>query len=335
MAIFRAGKRIGNMDIRIGLPRDKSLDNVEGDKRLKEKFIAGNRSVSTLNRFMAEIAKGEGVARSNRFLVRFYPPYFSDITSDRSGKIKDTAEGMRAAQTMNELKEFGRNIELFCTQIVLPSRDIKAENFVTYGPGRQMPTAYHFQSSIQAEFMADKYLRQRSFFEAWQNLMFNENSHDLRYYENYIGTMDIYQLGMYKEDNAIRAKTGMSDNLRVTYAVRCHEVYPETIGEVQYQSLADEMIPMPLPITFSFRRWTNLTLDQINKAGAGKFKADIPHIETDNTKNLLQKMFAQHPELRRASRDVVDKIRRDIPIGRATGGRVFPPYGKRMFPPFF
>ena len=74
MAIFRAGKRIGNMDIRIGLPRDKSLDNVEGDKRLKEKFIAGNRSVSTLNRFMAEIAKGEGVARANRFLVRFYPP---------------------------------------------------------------------------------------------------------------------------------------------------------------------------------------------------------------------------------------------------------------------
>ena len=102
MAIFRAGKRIGNMDIRVGLPRDKSLDNVEGDKRLKEKFIAGNRSVSTLNRFMAEIAKGEGVARSNRFLVRFYPPYFSDVLSDRGGNIKDTVEGMRAAQTMNE-----------------------------------------------------------------------------------------------------------------------------------------------------------------------------------------------------------------------------------------
>ena len=34
MAIFRAGKRIGNMDIRVGLPRDRTLDNVEGDKRL-------------------------------------------------------------------------------------------------------------------------------------------------------------------------------------------------------------------------------------------------------------------------------------------------------------
>ena len=34
MAIFRAGKRIGNMDIRIGLPRDRSLDNGAGDKRI-------------------------------------------------------------------------------------------------------------------------------------------------------------------------------------------------------------------------------------------------------------------------------------------------------------
>ena len=34
MAIFRAGKRIGNMDIRIGIPRDRSLENVEGDKRM-------------------------------------------------------------------------------------------------------------------------------------------------------------------------------------------------------------------------------------------------------------------------------------------------------------
>ena len=34
MAILRGGKRIGGMDIRIGIPRDRSLDNVTGDPRL-------------------------------------------------------------------------------------------------------------------------------------------------------------------------------------------------------------------------------------------------------------------------------------------------------------
>ena len=33
MAILRGGKRIGGYDVRIGIPRDKSLDDVAGDKR--------------------------------------------------------------------------------------------------------------------------------------------------------------------------------------------------------------------------------------------------------------------------------------------------------------
>jgi hypothetical protein len=35
MAILRGGKRIGGIDVRIGIPRDRSLDNVTGDPRLK------------------------------------------------------------------------------------------------------------------------------------------------------------------------------------------------------------------------------------------------------------------------------------------------------------
>ena len=37
MAILRGGTRIFGQDIRIGVPRDKSLVNVAGDKRLQRK----------------------------------------------------------------------------------------------------------------------------------------------------------------------------------------------------------------------------------------------------------------------------------------------------------
>ena len=47
------------------------------------------------------------------------------------------------------------------------------------------------------------------------------------------------------------------------------------------------------------------------------------NIKTGFIKNLP-------PELRRAGRDVLDKVRRDIPIGRTTGGRVFPPFKNFM-----
>ena len=39
MAILRGGKRIGGYDIRIGLPRDRSLDNVNQDPRLDKKLV--------------------------------------------------------------------------------------------------------------------------------------------------------------------------------------------------------------------------------------------------------------------------------------------------------
>ena len=52
MAIFRAGKRIGNMDIRVGLPRDRTLDNVEGDERITQHQPGVNRK-TTIGRFIS------------------------------------------------------------------------------------------------------------------------------------------------------------------------------------------------------------------------------------------------------------------------------------------
>ena len=51
MAILRGGRRIGNYDIRLGIPRDRSLDNVEGDKRLQR--VQGPTPESTIGRVMA------------------------------------------------------------------------------------------------------------------------------------------------------------------------------------------------------------------------------------------------------------------------------------------
>ena len=70
MAVLRGGRRIGNFDIRLGLPRDKSLVDVAKDPRLQRK--PGGSGV--LQRFQAQINQGEGMARPNRFYVIINPP---------------------------------------------------------------------------------------------------------------------------------------------------------------------------------------------------------------------------------------------------------------------
>jgi len=317
MAIFRAGKRIGNMDIRIGLPRDKSLVNVEGDPRITKQRPGGNVSTS-IGRFMSEINKGEGVAKANRFLIRLYPPVGKLSTSDRKGATAGT--GPNSLETNDMIT----NVNLMCVEVTFPQRNILSTNFAPYGPGRKMPYAYNYgPATIQASFMADKFLRQRAFFENWQNKIYDKNTHNLNYYDDYVGTMDIYQLGQYRESKSEHP----NDNHRITYAVRLHEVYPDNVGEIPLVSLAEEQMPMPVPITFSYRTWDNLTLEQVAKAELGKAVPDMPNIKPSKRYGIFGGILAKlPPEIKRAGKQVIDKIKRDFPIGRTTGGRVFPPF---------
>ena len=319
MAIFRAGKRIGNMDIRIGLPRDRSLDNVEGDKRITEQRPGLNQRTS-IGRFMSEINRGEGIARGNRFLVRVFPP--RDVVNQQVGeRARDVVTVEKDSLLNND--EMRRNIELMCTSVVLPYRNVLSTNFVTYGPGRKMPYGYNYGAAVQCMFMGDKFLRQRAFFETWQGKMHSLESHHLSYYDSYVGTVEIYQLGQYRETD----KEHADDNYRVTYGVRLHEVYPDQIGEIQYQALTDDPMPLDIPVTLAFRTWENITLDSINGVDFGKFIPDMPNIKPAKNYGIFGGILSKMPpEIKRAGKQVIEKIRRDIPIGKRTGGRVYPPF---------
>ena len=75
MAILRGGRRIFGQDIRIGIPRDKTLTTGGILKRYGE--LPGksySSSETTLGRFAGQMAQGEGFARPNRYLVRIHLP---------------------------------------------------------------------------------------------------------------------------------------------------------------------------------------------------------------------------------------------------------------------
>ena len=54
---------------------------------------------------------------------------------------------------------------------------------------------------IKLTFYGDKFLRQRLFWENWQKQIFNNQTHDLRYYNDYVGSIDIFQLGQFNAGN--------------------------------------------------------------------------------------------------------------------------------------
>ena len=310
MAILRGGRRIGPFDIRVGIPRDRSLDNVEGDPRLRQRQ-GGNRE-NTLGRFMANIAQGEGFARPTRYLVRIFLPNKLTV-----GDSRDEDGGVISAG-VNTIggQELSRNVGMMCNKITMPSRSVASEPHQIYGPKREMPYAYTFGDTIEATFYADKFLRQRAFFETWQKLIFDLNTHNIKYYDDYTSQVDILQLGQYDAEE---------DRDRIVYGVRLYEVYPKTIGSIEYAYGGEGIVE--IPITLQYRYWRNLTLDQIGNATIGSSFGKIPEIKASNEFGLLGGILNRlPPELKRVGRDVAGTIRRSLPTGRITGGRVFPPF---------
>ena len=315
MAILRGGRRIFGQDIRIGLPRDRSLVDIDKDPRLQRR----PGGAGTIQRFLSQVNQGEGFARTNRYIVRINPP--ARVFDNPYAGDFDMTPGNNDLES----KTLIENIDMMCNKVTMPNRDVNTATNRTYGPARRMPYAYTYSGELEVSFYGDKFLRQRLFFENWQKKIFNLETHNMNYYDSYVGSMDIYQLGQFDIDQSDRSF--QVDNASVTYGVRLFEVYPQVIGSYDY-TYGAENEQVIVPVTLNFRTWANLTIDQVNGATIGKKVGDVPTIKANKDFGLFGGILNKlPPELRRAGRDVLQATRRNLPIGRITGGRAFPPFG--------
>jgi len=313
MAILRGGKRIGGMDVRIGIPRDRSLDNVAGDPRLKRNQGFGlnlrGQPESTLGRFQSYVNEAEGFARSARYYAEFILP--RGVQNDEN-VTEDERRGFSAeSDNKNTQDANGRRVRAFCQSIQMPDRDIVMKELKQNGPARKI--AYDFKSGdISATFIADKFLRERTYFELWQKSAISTANFNYNFYNDYVSPLNIFQLGQYA------SKQERDD---VTYGVQLIDCFPKTIGPVEYSAAANEV--QTFNVTFTFRYWVNYFIDQQGNIDLGTPTFGKPVVKEGPFGGILSKL---PPELRRAGRDVLNDLRRRVPLGRITGGRVFPPF---------
>ena len=311
MAILRGGKRIGGYDIRIGLPRDRSLDDVQSDPRLRQK--AGGNPETTMGRFQAMVNEAEGFQRKARFYVEFGVP--RGVVDDGRTTNADEFQGFSTSVDTEVMRAdtTKRRVQAFCREIAMPSREAIQKEIKHNGPTRKF--VYNYTTpEITATFYTDKFMRERTFFEIWQKTAFSNTTHNINYYDNYVSPIDIYALGSF-------ASRDERDD--VTYAVRLFDCYPRLISEVTFNHDANEV--QTFTVTFSFRNWVNYFIDRAGTIQLGESDFRQPTVKRAGGifGGLLSKL---PPEIRRAGRDVLNELRRRAPIGRVTGGRVFPPF---------
>ena len=322
MAILRGGKRIGGIDVRIGIPRDlDSLFN-RTDPRLKQK--PGGNPESVMGRVLAAANEAEGFARNNKFYVEFNPPnalaktvfnrFGTRYNPDDIEEVNEEEQGFTSLNTMRDYHlTHGRSVQMFCNKITIPDRKMTMTTVKHNGPSRKFVTDYEY-ADVTGTFYADKYLRQRQYFELWQKCAFSDLTYNFNYYKDYIGTMNIFALGSSPQKQE-------RDDL--TYAVGFTEVYPSSIGDISMDYSDGEITTFD--VTFSYRKWTNYLINgQDPDTGRPDFREVV---NKEDESGFLGGVVGKLPKfLQSPARGVIEDLARRSPIGRITGGRVFPPF---------
>jgi hypothetical protein len=331
MAIFKLGKRIGPFDISGGLSRGdlaaSAYHKTDNDPRIKQRANTDN----TIGRFRSAINAGEGFARPSRFAIRIFPPVNLEkqinngqLSTYNNGEVN--ISGFKTQRTidrmggdgvdgkyMNDLNSsYGRQVNINCDNITMPTKKMVTQA-VQYGsePTRDMVVGHEFPGTIVASFYADKYMRERQFFEAWMKMCVGEHTHKANYYDDYIGKMHIFQLG---------ADSEIGRDMP-TYAVEAMEVYPTELGSIEYgYGKKNEVVKINME--FGYKYWRNMSDTTSSRQFAQHMQSPA---EVKSANNGLFGMLP--PELQRIGKSVLGQARTVLnPTGRITKGRIFGPF---------
>ena len=360
MAIFRGGIKIFGSDIRIGLSRNDlngAFNNILRDPRFQDPeggqvVVNGdgkpiNPFLKTtkpglINQMLQYIAQGEGLARSNRYYASFQLPKGSILGTHglqkQDGPPTEETNALEKvgfatqAVTQRIQNSYGPRVNAFCKNITMPDRTMTTESVIN-GPGAPYHIVTdHTYSDVTATFYADKYLRERQYFELWQKSAFNDRTNNYELYENYTSDIDIFNLGQFAESDGTQEDPNARDD--VTHGVKLYDCYPTSIGAPQLAYEATGVVEFT--VTFKYRHWMNYFINKTADVALGDGGFDGRSI-ADDTRGGHKRLKGMGglfggllsvlpPELRRAGRGVLGDLKRRIPIGDLTGGRVFPPF---------
>jgi len=214
-----------------------------------------------LQEFITSMNRSKGFARLSRYAVVITPPgnlenlmNIAGQGSQDAGNNINTETGQ--ADEHNNLfrfqslgKQVARQLTLHCNSISMPGHDLQAQD-MQHGsaPGRQIVTSHDYAGTIAASFYLDSHLRERHYFEKWQKMAVSTTTHKANYYNDYIGSMEIFQL---------------DTNNEITYGIKATEVYPSTIGGIEYSYDSANQVATQA-VSFEYRQWYNLTEDAIH-----------------------------------------------------------------------
>ena len=348
MSIISVGKRIGDLDIRLGIPPSKpQFSTREANRRISANNASSNAN-SVYNVFRSGMTTAGGFARPTQFLVTIDGPkgMLADhqIYSDLPARDVGARQQRSAALSLAIKNSMKYRMDLFCSNVSLPGKTITDDvNETYYGPKRAIAKNVSFEE-ITLEYYTSINYDERMYFEAWQNSIVDPITHNVGYYDDYAKDCMITITPLTKTFTAalanftptgdqgrdrqqLRQSLGDSSGYS-TYQVQMYECWPKTIASTPLSYDAVNQV-VKTSVTFTYRNyattaWNFLAGDrtsEYSRIDRNEYRTNTTAIQGNFLDNLP---FGIGNMVGGAGRQVYETLRKNLPIGRVTGGRVFP-----------
>ena len=169
-----------------------------------------------INEILSGFRSDDGYAKPSRYEVTLHPP-----TGARGKPAGADTNIMSILMPQKTSEGTTRQTSLRCESISFPGRTL----------------------DITGVFQCSNDMRERTFFETWQRLAFDNRTFAFEYYDKYTGSIDIHQL---------------DENNRKRFGVQLIECFPSTVAEqnLSYQPATEIQ---KVSVTFKYRYFKNLT----------------------------------------------------------------------------
>ena len=234
---------------------------------------------NNLNNFIANI-ETQGVARQNKYRVEISGPANQGLDTEAAA------------------------LDLRCESITFPGTNVRSvPDTLRYGPAREQGQGMTY-GPFTATFICSPDLREKIYFEWWQQRIINHLTWEAKYYDDYKGELRIIQL---------------DDQNRDTYDILVTEAYPKTISP-QDVSWSSNDSYQTVAIEFTYRYWlpTPAWMKAIGKpaSGVAEYGDDFSGMKMGGEMGSQVDSFSSSPMTRAGSTDA-----RGEPTARVGGWR--------------
>ena len=205
-----------------------------------------------LNDILASFSDQNAYGRPNQYEVQIHPP-----------------RGASPAMGGHNVRDISLRAESF----QMPGRSVNtqiASAGAVTGPQREYITEPLFAEEITMTFQSTAGLDERKFFEEWQHLSYNVTTFDAGYYNDYVGTMDMYLL---------------NQNNRKTFGLRVEECFPKSIAALELAAGPNTEITKTT-VAWMFRKFSPLDAESQQSLGGTLVDTFTNTVERSLTKNI-------------------------------------------------